>query len=209
MNQASHREAAGNSAQTRRTPRRDLIVALACGAGVGLMVGASYAAVPLYDLFCRVTGFGGTPQVAQTAPGTVLNRKVTVRFDANIAGGLPWRFVPEVTAIDVKLGEVVTVYYTVVNQSARATGATASYNVAPPQSGAHFTKINCFCFTEQHLKPGERREMAVVFYVDPALAADSDLRDLNTITLSYTFYPTRAPQPGVAANAAAGGSGRI
>lgn len=188
-------------------PRRDVIVALLCGICVAAMVGASFAAVPLYNMFCRVTGFGGTPLVAEAAPGTVLDRKITVRFDANITRGLPWRFVPEVNSIDVKLGEVATVYYDVVNQSARATSAAASYNVTPPQSGAYFNKINCFCFTEQHLKPGEKRQMAVVFYVDPSLAKDSDLSDLNTITLSYTFYPTREPQAGLAA--AATGSGRI
>ncbi|MEZ5785607.1 MAG: cytochrome c oxidase assembly protein [Xanthobacteraceae bacterium] len=204
------REAASKSpARTWRSPRRDLTVALLCGACVALMVGAAYAAVPLYDLFCRVTGFGGTPQIAAVAPGTVLDRKISVRFDANIARGLPWRFVPEVNSIDVKLGEVVTVYYDVINRSARATSATAGYNVTPPQSGAYFTKVNCFCFTEQHLKPGEKRQMAVVFYIDPSLATDADMNDLNTITLSYTFYPTDEPQQGVAANAAANASGRI
>jgi cytochrome c oxidase assembly protein subunit 11 len=189
--------------------RRDLTVALACGAFVGLMVGGAYAAVPLYNLFCRVTGFGGTPQVASVAPGQVLDRKITVRFDANVNRGLPWRFEPEVTSVDVRLGEVVTVYYTVVNQSARETAGLASYNVTPPQTGAYFTKINCFCFTEQRLKPGERREMAVVFYVDPALARDADQDDLNTITLSYTFYPAPTPQQGVATNARAPTPGRI
>lgn len=209
MDQAFHEAATRSPAKARRKPRRDRIVALLCAACVALMVGAAYAAVPLYDLFCRVTGFGGTPQIAAVAPGTVLDRKITVRFDANIAGGLPWRFVPEVNAIDVRLGEVVTVYYDVINRSARPTGASAGYNVAPPQSGAYFTKVNCFCFTEQHLKPGEKRQMAVVFYIDPSLANDSDMNDLNTITLSYTFYPTPEPQQGVAANAATGASGRI
>ena len=209
MDQASQETAEQNPAKPGRARRRDVTVALACGACVGLMLGAAYAAVPLYDLFCRVTGFGGTPQIAEAAPGTVLDRKITVRFDANIAGGLPWRFVPEVNSIDVKLGEVVTVYYDVVNWSARPTGATAAYNVTPPQSGGYFTKLNCFCFTEQHLKPGEKRQMAVVFYVDPSLASDSDLSDLNTITLSYTFYPVREPQAGLAATAATVASGRI
>lgn len=209
MDQIFREAAIGATAKRRRTPRRDLVVALLCGACVGLMVGAAYAAVPLYDLFCRVTGFGGTPQVAQAAPAIVLDRTITVRFDANIAGGLPWRFTPEVTSVEVKLGEVVTVYYTVTNQAARPTSATAAYNVSPPQSGGYFTKINCFCFTEQHLKPGEKQQMAVVFYIDPSLVKDSDLSDLNTITLSYTFYPTREPQQGVAANGAAGASGRI
>jgi len=192
------------SAPLKHTRRRDLVIALACGAFVGLMVGATYASAPLYSWFCRVTGFSGTPQIASATPGEVLGRKITVRFDANVSRGLPWRFEPEVTSIDVRLGEVMTVYYTVTNQSARATAGVASYNVAPSQTGGYFTKINCFCFTEQHLKPGERRDMAVVFYVDPALAGDSDQDDLNTITLSYTFYPAAVP-PGAALNAAPSG----
>jgi len=157
----------------------------------------------------RLGGGLGLAQVASAAPGQVLDRKITVRFDANVGRGLPWRFEPEVRSVDVRLGEVATVYYTVVNQSARETAGLASYNVAPPQTGGYFTKINCFCFTEQRLKPGERREMAVVFYVDPALARDADQDDLNTITLSYTFYPAPTPQQGVATNARAPSPGRI
>ncbi len=195
--------------RSRPVRRRDLAVAAACGAFVALMVGASYAAVPLYSWFCRTTGFGGIPQVATAAPGQVLGRTVTVRFDANIGRGLPWRFAPETTAIDVRLGEVVTVYYTVTNQSARETAAQASYNVAPTQVGGYFTKIDCFCFTEQRLKPGETRELAVVFFVDPALAEDRDQDDLNTITLSYTFYPLREPPRGVTESAGPDASGRI
>ncbi|RAI45586.1 cytochrome c oxidase assembly protein [Rhodoplanes roseus] len=186
------------------TTRRDIGVALACGVFVGLMVGAAYASVPLYNWFCRVTGFGGTTQVAAAAPAETLDRRITVRFDANISRGLPWKFEPEQTSIDVRLGEVVTVYYTVTNLAARETVGTASYNVAPTTVGAYFSKINCFCFTEQRLKAGERREMAVVFFVEPSLARDADQDDLNTITLSYTFYPTR--EPATASAARSGGS---
>lgn len=211
MDQASQKTAKnimGNPVS--KTRRAHLMVAMLCAAAVVLMIGAAYAAVPLYSLFCRVTGFGGTPQVAEVAPGKTLDRIITVRFDANISGGLPWRFVPEVHSINVKLGEVATVYYDVINRSARATSANAGYNVTPPQSGAYFTKINCFCFTEQHLKPGEKRQMAVVFYIDPSLANDSDLSDLNTITLSYTFYPTHdEPQAGLTATTKTKASGRI
>lgn len=182
-----------NAARRPAASRRDVGVALACGVFVGLMVGAAYAAVPLYDWFCRVTGFGGTTQVAAAAPHAILDRRITVRFDANIARGLPWRFEPEQTKVDVKLGEVVTIYYAVTNLAARETTGTASYNVAPTTTGAYFSKIECFCFTEQVFGPGERREMAVVFFVDPKLAADADQNDLDTITLSYTFYPTRTP----------------
>jgi len=189
--------------------KRDLIVAAACGIFVAFMVGMAYAAVPLYSLFCRTTGFGGTPQIAAAAPGEVLARKLTVRFDANVTGGLPWKFEPEQNSIDLKLGEVVTVQFTVTNESARETVGQASYNVAPTTVGAYFTKINCFCFTEQRFKPGERREMTVVFFVDPALAKDADEDDLNTITLSYTMFPVRQPNDPVAVSSHGGGAGRI
>jgi cytochrome c oxidase assembly protein subunit 11 len=187
---------------------RDLIVAAACGACVALMVGAAYAAVPVYNWFCRVTGFNGTTQVATSAPSGVLERTVTVRFDANLGPGLPWRFEPERNAIEVKLGEVVTVNYRVVNEAARDITASAAYNVAPLNMGAFFQKINCFCFTDQHMKAGEKRDMPVVFYIDPALAKDADGADINTITLSYTFYPQREP-PRPVADSAAKGPGRI
>jgi cytochrome c oxidase assembly protein subunit 11 len=180
----------------RRGLGRDAMVAALCGVFVALMVGAAYAAVPFYNWFCRTTGFNGTTQVATSAPSAApLARTIAVRFDSNVAGGLPWKFEPEQTQIEVKIGEVVTVYYTVTNQSARATTGQAAYNVAPLTVGAYFQKINCFCFTEQTMAPGEKREMPVVFYVDPKLVADSDNDGLNTITLSYTFYPVRAAKP--------------
>ena len=178
--------------------RRDLIVAAACGVFVAAMVGMSYAAVPLYDWFCRATGFGGRTQVATAAPRGPTGRSITVRFDANVAGGLPWRFEPEQTSIEARLGEVVTVNYVATNLAARETLGQAAYNVAPATTGIHFQKINCFCFTEQRLGPGEKREMPVVFYIDPALAKDAELSDLNTITLSYSFYALREPARPVA-----------
>jgi cytochrome c oxidase assembly protein subunit 11 len=171
--------------------RRDLMIAAACGAFVAVMVGAAYAAVPLYNWFCRTTGFGGTPQVAAVAPSRILDRRLKVRFDANVAGGLPWRLEPEQNSIEVKIGQVVTVHYRAVNESARETVGVASYNVSPPTAGAYFSKINCFCFTDQRLKPGEKRDMTVVFFVDPELAKDSEQDSLDTITLSYTMYPAR------------------
>jgi cytochrome c oxidase assembly protein subunit 11 len=172
---------------------RDAVVASICGFVVAMMVGASYAAVPFYNWFCRATGFNGTTQVASSvpSPSSSLERKIAVRFDSNVSGGLPWKFEPEKTEIEVRIGEVVTAYYTVTNQSARRTAGQAAYNVAPLTVGAYFQKINCFCFTEQQLAPGEKREMAVVFYVDPALMADDDNKNINSITLSYTFYPVR------------------
>jgi cytochrome c oxidase assembly protein subunit 11 len=183
-----------------RKTGRDLMIAFACGGFVAMMVGVSYAAVPLYSWFCRTTGFGGTTQVSHAAPGEVTGRTVTVRFDSNVAPGLPWAFEPERRTIDVKLGEVVTVYYSVTNQTARVTAGQAGYNVTPPTVGRYFEKINCFCFTEQTMKPGEKRDMAVVFYVDPKLAADSEQDTLNNITLSYTFYPAATPEQPVAAS---------
>jgi cytochrome c oxidase assembly protein subunit 11 len=193
----------------RTTPVRDLVVASACGAFVALMIGAAYAAVPLYDWFCRVTGFNGTTQVATGAPGQILDRTVTVRFDANIGPGLPWKFAPEKNEIQVRLGEVVTVDYTVTNLVARETHGVAGYNVAPLNWGSYFQKINCFCFTEQTMKPGETRAMTVVFYVDPALANDPDAQGNLSLTLSYTFYPQRSPQRPVAQTSTGDAQGRI
>ncbi len=174
--------------------QRDLTIAAACGALAVAMVGMAFAAVPFYNWFCRTTGFAGTPQVAAAAPGNVLDRTITVRFDANVTGGLPWRFEPERNSIAVKVGEVVTVEYKVVNLSARETVGLAAFNVTPPTAGAYFTKINCFCFTDQRLKPGETRDMPVVFFVDPALAKDAEQDGLASITLSYTMYPVRETQ---------------
>ena len=188
--------------------RRDIAVAAACGVFVAAMVGAAYAAVPFYNWFCRTTGFGGTPQVATAAPSRVLERKLKVRFDANVAGGLPWRFEPEQNSIELKIGEVVTVAYKVVNKSARETVGVASYNVSPPTVGGYFTKINCFCFTDQRLKGGEKREMTVVFFIDPALAGDTEQDGLDTITLSYTMYPARQPETPRAENGPALSPGR-
>ena len=202
MNQMEHEPTtprpptASRKAGARRGLTRDALVAAICGFVGVLMVGASYAAVPFYNWFCRATGFNGTTQVAEAAPsGAPLERKIAVRFDSNIAGGLPWKFEPEQTEIEIRIGEVVTVYYTVTNQSARSTTGQAAYNVAPLTVGKYFEKINCFCFTEQTMAPGETRQMPVVFYVDPSVVKDSDNDGLNTITLSYTFYPVRDPAP--------------
>ena len=190
--------AGGDRTASRRGLTRDALVASICGFVVVFMLGASYAAVPFYDWFCRATGFNGTTQVATSAPSDApLARKIAVRFDANVGPGLPWKFEPEQTEIEVRIGEVVTVFYSVTNQAARTTAGVAAYNVAPLTVGAYFQKINCFCFNEQTMGPGEKREMPVVFYVDPQLARDSENDGLKTITLSYTFYPVRdsAPKP--------------
>jgi cytochrome c oxidase assembly protein subunit 11 len=189
----------------RRQQSRNLAVAAACSVLVGAMTAAAFAAVPLYNWFCRTTGFAGTPQVASSAPGPVLARKITVRFDANVSGGLPWRFEPETNAVEVRIGDTITVNYLVTNLAARETVGQAAYNVSPPTVGAYFSKINCFCFTEQRLKAGETREMPVVFFVDPALVKDEEHDGLNSITLSYTMYPVRQPEPPRAETATAPG----
>jgi len=175
--------------------RRDLLVAAACGVFAAGMVGMAFAAVPLYDWFCRTTGFGGTPMLASAAPAQALDRKVIVRFDANVAGGLPWRFMPEQSFVEVRVGDVLTVNYIAINESDREIVGNATYNVSPPTVGAYFSKINCFCFTEQRLAPGEKREMPVVFFIDPKLVQDSEHDNLNTITLSYTMYRVRQSEP--------------
>jgi len=182
-------------APNRRGLGRDATVAAICGVVVAMMLGAAYAAVPFYNWFCRATGFNGTTQVARAAPTDApLARTVTVGFDSNV-NGLPWKFEPEQREIEVPIGKVVTVYYRVTNLAKRETVGQAAYNVTPLTVGAYFTKINCFCFTEQRLAAGESRDMPVVFYIDPSFAADSENDTVKTITLSYTYYPVRDPAP--------------
>lgn len=175
--------------------RRDLLVAGGCGLFVALMVGLAFASAPFYDWFCRTTGFAGTPVLANAAPSHVLERTINVRLDANVAGGLPWRFVPERNVVTVRIGEVVTVNYVAINESARDTVGNATFNVSPPTVGSYFSKINCFCFTEQHLGPGERREMPVVFFIDPKIVDDAESNGLDTMVLSYTMYRVRQSEP--------------
>jgi cytochrome c oxidase assembly protein subunit 11 len=169
--------------------------ALAClGIALG-MVGLAYAAVPLYDLFCKVTGFGGTPLVGSAPAGQILDRTMAVRLDANVAPGLNWRFAPETPEVKVKIGETTTVLYKVTNAGPTPTTGIATYNVQPALAGAYFIKLECFCFTEQTLQPGETLESAVVFYVDPAIAQDPDVMDLHSMTLSYTYFPAKGGKP--------------
>lgn len=193
-------ETAPQTARIRRT-------AFAClGLAVG-MVGLAYASVPLYDLFCRVTGFDGTPLVAAKAPGHVVDRPIKVRFDANVAPGLNWRFTPETPEVTVKLGETTTVLYRVTNEGPAPTTGMATFNVAPGLAGAYFVKLECFCFTEQTLQPGETKESAVVFYVDPALVDDPNVANLPGVTLSYTYFPAKSSKP-VAAAAVTGAAAK-
>ncbi|MEO1711489.1 MAG: cytochrome c oxidase assembly protein [Pseudomonadota bacterium] len=163
-----------------------------------VMLGASYAAVPLYQIFCQVTGFGGTTQVADAPSGKVIDRVVTVRFDSNVSGGLGWNFKPVKRTMQVKLGENALAFYRATNTSNRTLVGTASFNVAPYAAGSYFSKIECFCFTEQVLKPGESVDMPVSFFVDSEFATDKDTVRLSEITLSYTFYPVDNPKTQVA-----------
>ena len=165
------------------------------------MVGLAYASVPLYRLFCQVTGFGGTTQVAEAAPADILERTINVRFDANITPGLPWKFEPKQRQVTVRIGEIAEVAYRSESRANLATTGTASFNVTPPAAGAYFNKMECFCFTEQTLEPGEGVDMPITFFVDPAIVEAKETRNLETITLSYTFYPVDEPKT-VAANAA-------
>ncbi|WP_284163547.1 cytochrome c oxidase assembly protein [Frigidibacter sp. SD6-1] len=160
---------------------------------VATMVSLSFAAVPFYSWFCRVTGFAGTPQTAATSTGEILDQTITVRFDANTGDGMPWEFKPVVNQMEVRIGEQGMAFYEAYNPTDRVIAGTASYNVAPDIAGAYFTKIQCFCFTEQVLKPHERVQMPVVFFVDPEITRDTDTMQVKHITLSYTFFETELP----------------
>ena len=161
----------------------------------------SYAAVPLYRAFCQATGFGGTTQVAHSAPARPGARSLTVRFDSNVGPGLPWTFEPETSQITLRTGETATVYYKVRNNAGRTVAARAEYNVSPDVMGGYFDKISCFCFSEQTVGPNQTVEMPVVFFLDPALEKDKTLAAVDAVTLSYTFYPVREPNRPVAASA--------
>ncbi|MDX2028139.1 MAG: cytochrome c oxidase assembly protein [Alphaproteobacteria bacterium] len=166
-------------------------ILLALIAGVFLMIGLAYASVPLYNLFCRVTGFGGTVQRATVAPTQIKERMVTVSFDANTDPALPWDFAPETRSVRVRLGETVTVKYRARNRSDKLTTGTSTFNVQPDRAGEYFNKIECFCFEKQALKPGQTMEFPVQFFVDPAMADDPQNKDVDNITLSYTFFPVK------------------
>ncbi len=159
------------------------IAAVSCG-----MVGLAYASVPLYDWFCRTTGYGGTTQTADAGADRILDRKMAVRFDATTARDLPWVFEPVEREVSVQIGENAIAYYRATNVSDRTVTGTATFNVTPQKAGPYFTKIDCFCFTEQTLKPGESVDMPVVYFVDPELDEDPNLEEVRTLTLSYTFF---------------------
>ena len=170
-----------------RTTRTGLLAAFLAAS----MVGVSFAAVPLYEIFCEATGFGGTPVRAERAPGAVAGQ-IGVRFDANISPALPWRFQPAERTIRIQPGARTQVAYRATNLTARPTSGEAVFNVTPAKAGQYFSKIECFCFTEQTLKGGETVRMPVVFFVDPRIAEDKDTKAIDEITLSYTFYPVES-----------------
>ena len=158
------------------------------------MGGLAYASVPLYDLFCRVTGYGGTTQRVESADGVrVIERDINVRFDANTAAALDWEFAPEKRQVTLKMGEQGMITYRATNHSDEPIVGMASFNVTPQAAGVFFNKIECFCFTDTYIEPGQTLEMPVAFYVDPDMAAEKELRNINTITLSYTFFQSDTP----------------
>ena len=166
---------------------------------VGIVLGMtalSFAAVPLYDLFCRVTGYGGTTQKVAKSSGEIVDRIVRIRFDASVNSSLDWQFQPVQREISIKIGESAVAFYRARNLSATRSKGTATYNVTPLKAGKYFNKIDCFCFTEQSLEPGKSADMPVTFFVDPAIAKDKNLDDVKTITLSYTFFAADEDESG-------------
>jgi cytochrome c oxidase assembly protein subunit 11 len=185
------------------TARRNRRLGLVVGGVAAGMAGLSFAAVPLYDLFCRMTGYNGTVQRGLAAPGAT-DRSITVRFAAQTDRGLPWRFQPEQPAMTVRLGEEGLAFYTAANRAETPVTGISVYNVTPEKVGRYFHKVACFCFDEQTLAPGQRVDMPVSFWVDPRIAEDPNTRDITTITLSYTFYRTLEDAQRAGALAAAG-----
>ena len=183
-----------DGANTQSSKHRRLAMILASVA-VG-MVGLSYAAVPAYQLFCAVTGFGGTTQVAEGPAGPILDRTIRVRFTADTGRHMPWDFAPERNEITLRIGEPTVASYRAGNPTDKAISGTAMYNVNPPKAGIYFYKVQCFCFEEQTLQPGQVVDMPVYFYVDPAMADDPNLDDVEVVTLSYTFFNSNSDDPG-------------
>ncbi len=181
----------------KRPGRKKNLTAVMLFGLVGGMVGLSFASVPLYRLFCQVTGYGGTPNTeAVSAPTEVSDTVVTVNFDANVNSDLPWTFKPVQHNVRIRLGEEALAHYTAVNNSDAPVTGTATFNVTPYSAAQYFSKIECFCFTEQTLLPGQEVDMPVTFYVDPAILDDPNAKDVRLITLSYTFYPLDKEQTG-------------
>ncbi len=184
--------------------KRHGAVGLALAALVAGMVGLSFAAVPLYRMFCQATGYDGTPQRAEKGADRVLDRTIRIRFDGNVAAGLPWTFKPEQQTMDVKIGETALAFFKATNNSSVPVSGRAIFNVSPELAGRYFTKIECFCFKQQTLAAGQTVDMPVTFFVDPKFVDDEDTKDISEITLSYTFYPSGEVNPPAAAAAPEG-----
>ncbi len=196
MTQVSHaKKSAGRNART----------GVALSLIVCAMTGLAFASVPLYRLFCQVTGYGGTTQVAETLPETVSERRITVRFNAIVNPKLPWSFEPLDRAVTVRVGEPGLAFYRAVNQSEQPVTGTATFNVTPLKVGQYFSKVQCFCFDEQRLDPGEAIEMGVSFFIDPAMLDDPNLDDITTVTLSYTFFRSLEDEADSTSESAAAG----
>ncbi|HMN36917.1 MAG TPA: cytochrome c oxidase assembly protein [Hyphomicrobium sp.] len=183
MNATPHDSSAGTGSSRNRK------VVLGCLAALAVMSGITAASPLLYSIFCQVTGYGGTTQRATAAPEKVLDKIITVRFDANVSPHLAWKFEPVHPTMDVKVGESALAVFRATNVSDRPLTGTAAFNVAPESAGLYFSKIQCFCFTEQTLQPGQTVEMPVSFFVDPKIVEDRDTAGLSNLTLSYVFYP--------------------
>ncbi len=168
--------------------RKNARTGLAVFAVIVFMIGLSFASVPLYNLFCKMTGFDGTTQTAAVLPDTILDRIVTIKFDAATGRGMPWDFNPEMREISVRLGEKGLAAFHAKNKAGRPVTGTAVYNVTPLKAGIYFHKIQCFCFDAQTLQPGQDISMPVMFFIDPSMNDDPDMQDVRSITLSYTFY---------------------
>jgi len=194
------------SARSGDKSHRHGTLALLLAGLVAGMTGLAFASVPLYRLFCQVTGYGGVPQRAEQAPGEILDRTIHVRFDTNVDRALPWQFAPVQRSVDVKIGEMGLAFFKASNDSQAPVTGTAVFNVVPELASRYFTKIECFCFKEQTLQPGASIEMPVTFFVDPKIVEDEDTKNIDEITLSYTFYRT-GKEPGLAAAPDAAGSG--
>lgn len=188
--------------------RQNVGVLVACGVFVGAMIGVSYAAVPLYNLFCNVTGYNGTTQRVEQASSVILDETIRVELDTNTASELNWEFNPLDRFVEPRIGETVQVNFRATNRSKRPKTGRAVFNVTPMVAGAYFNKLECFCFTDMTLQPGETKDLAVVFFVDPEIVKYQETKDLKVITLSYTFYPSDKPQP-VAVNKADGESKKL
>ncbi|UWM76297.1 cytochrome c oxidase assembly protein [Rhizobium sp. WSM4643] len=188
-----------NAGIPKKQGRNNGAVVMMCLSFVFGMGAMSYAAVPLYRIFCQVTGYNGTTQRVDQVSSVVLDRTMRVTFDANVAPGLQWEFKPVQREVNPKIGETIQVNFTAENRSNETQRGQAVFNVTPGEAGVYFNKVQCFCFTETDLKPGEKLDMPVVFYIDPEIVKAVESKDIHTVTLSYTFYPKEGPKP-VASN---------